>query len=117
MRKNKLYNRRDINIFAGGGGWTDQGWYTPEYKMTSGGGVAIDENGNPIYEGSHLSTAGGLAIGATAANGILGGLAGENETGVGNALKGIGQAASVLPGPYGQLISQGLQTVGSLTND
>lgn len=116
MRKNKLYNRRDINIFAKGGGWTDQGWYTPEYKMTSGGGVAIDENGNPIYEGSHLSTAGGLALGATAANGILSGLAGENETGVGNALKGIGQAASVIPGPYGQLISQGLQTVGSLTN-
>lgn len=116
MRKNKLYNRRDINIFAGGGGWTDQGWYTPEYKMTSGGGVAIDENGNPIYEGSHLSTAGGLALGATAASGILGGLAGENETGVGNTLKGIGQAASVLPGPYGAAISMGLQAVGSLTN-
>lgn len=116
MRKNKLYNRRDINIFAKGGGWTDQGWYTPEYKMTSGGGVAIDENGNPIYEGSHLSTAGGLALGATAANGILGGLAGENETGVGNALKGIGQAASVLPGPYGRFISQGVETLGNLYN-
>lgn len=116
MRKNKLYNRRDINIFAKGGGWTDQGWYTPEYKMTSGGGVAIDENGNPIYEGSHLSTAGGLALGATAASGILGGLAGENETGVGNTLKGIGQVASVLPGPYGAAISIGLQAVGSLTN-
>lgn len=116
MRKNKLYNRRDINIFAKGGGWTDQGWYTPEYKMTSGGGVAIDENGNPIYEGSHLSTAGGLALGATVAGGITGGLAGENETGVGNALKGIGQVASVLPGPYGAAISQGLQTVGNLYN-
>lgn len=116
MRKNKLYNRRDINIFAKGGGWTDQGWYTPEYKMTSGGGVAIDENGNPIYEGSHLSTAGGLALGATAASGILGGLAGENETGVGNALKGIGQAASVIPGPYGRFISQGVETLGNLYN-
>lgn len=116
MRKNKLYNRRDINIFAKGEGWTNQGWYTPEYKMTLGGGVAIDSEGNPIYEGSHLSTAGGLALGATAASGILGGLAGENETGVGNALKGIGQVASVLPGPYGAAISMGLQAVGSLTD-
>lgn len=116
MRKNKLYNRRDINIFAKGGGWSDQGWFTPEYKMTSGGGVAIDSEGNPIYEGSHLSTAGGLALGATVAGGITGGLAGENETGVGNALKGIGQVASVLPGPYGAAISMGLQAAGSLTN-
>lgn len=116
MRKNKLYNRRDINIFAKGGGWSDQGWYTPEYKMTSGGGVAIDENGNPIYEGSHLSTAGGLALGATAANGILSGLAGENETSVGNALKGIGQTAAVLPGPYGRLVKEGLESTGNLLN-
>ena len=56
---------------------------------------------------------GGIAN--TAATAIGGVLAGENESGVGNALQGIGSLASNIPG-VGGLIGAGVNLLGGITN-
>lgn len=54
---------------------------------------------------------------ANAASGLVGGaLSGGRSTGAGNVLQGLGSVASMIPGPYGQLASAGLNVVGGLVN-
>lgn len=77
------------------GGFSNKGWGTSKGNI-SGAGIA------------------GIA---SQAAGIVGNaLAGQNQTGVGNAMNTLGNVASVIPGPYGAIISGGLKTLGGLTN-
>ena len=51
-------------------------------------------------------------LGAAVGKGISGGL----ETGVGNAMQGLGNIASAIPGPYGAIASAALNVTGGLVN-
>ena len=66
--------------------------------------------------GTHLSTAGGLAIGSQAAGMLTGLLAGGNHTAAGDVMSKVGDVASMVPGPYGAMIGGALKTIGGLTN-
>lgn len=66
--------------------------------------------GTSFFKGAN---AGGLIAGiGNAATGLL---AGKNETGIGNAMKTVGTAASAIPG-IGGVIGAGVAVLGGLTN-
>lgn len=52
------------------------------------------------------------AVGGAAGNAISGGL----SSGAGNAISGLGDIASAIPGPWGAVASAGLKTIGGLVN-
>lgn len=52
------------------------------------------------------------AVGGAAGNAISGGL----SSGAGNAISGLGDVASVIPGPWGAVAGAGLKTIGGLVN-
>ena len=60
---------------------------------------------------------GSLNGAATAVGGAIGSaIGGEMSSGVGNAISGLGNIASAIPGPWGAAIGAGLKVVGGLTN-
>ena len=107
MAKKKI--KRNNKYFIGGvledfGNWNDK---VSDKFMSSSLGKGLDKLG---VSSSNL---GGIAN--TAATAIGGVLAGENESGVGNALQGIGSLASNIPG-VGGLIGAGVNLLGGITN-
>ena len=107
MAKKKI--KRNNKYFIGGvledfGKWNDK---VSDNLMNSSLGKGLDKL-DVTKEGL-----GGVAN--TAATAIGGVLAGGNESGVGNALQGIGSLASNIPG-VGGLIGAGVNLLGGITN-
>ena len=107
MAKKKI--KRNNKYFIGGvledfGNWNDK---VSDKLMGSSLGKGLGKLG--VTKGN----LGGISNTATTA--IGGVLAGENESGVGNALQGIGSLASNIPG-VGGLIGAGVNLLGGITN-
>lgn len=99
MKGATKYNKKNpnVNIF-------DWGSWTKEVTNPDGS------------KSTRLTGAGIGAIASQAAGTGAGFLAGQNESGIGNALGAIGNVASIIPGPYGAMIGGGLKVLGNLTN-
>lgn len=107
MAKKKI--KRNNKYFIGGaledfGNWNDK---VSDKFMGSSLGKGLGKLG--------VSSSGLGGIANTAATAIGGLLAGENESGVGNALQGIGSLASNIPG-IGGVIGAGVNLVGGVVN-
>lgn len=79
-----------------------------------------DKNGNitsGLFKGMSGASANLLGSATTAIGGIAGNaLSGGLESGIGNAIGGLSNIASAIPGPWGAVAGAGLQVVGGLAN-
>ncbi len=98
---NKLLTARR-NYFDTGGGIN---WGNPFKSGAAGGGFAGAMN------------SGALSGAATAVSGMIGSaIGGGLESGAGNAISGLANVASAIPGPWGAIAGAGLKVIGGLTN-
>lgn len=79
-----------------------------------------DKDGNitsGLFKGMSGASANLIGSAATAIGGIAGNaLSGGLESGIGNAIGGLSNIASAIPGPWGAVTGAGLQVVGGLAN-
>lgn len=81
--------------------------------------LEFDNNSNNSFlsKVKGLFNEGSLNGASTAVGGMVGGAIGDGmSSGVGNAIDGLGNIASVIPGPWGAVAGAGLKVIGGLTN-
>lgn len=81
--------------------------------------LEFDNNSNNSFlsKVKGLFNEGSLNGAATAVGGMVeGAIGGGMSSGVGNAISGLGNIASVIPGPWGAVAGTGLKVIGGLTN-
>lgn len=79
--------------------------------------LEFDNNNSFLSKVKGLFNKGSLNGAATAVGGMVEGAIGDGmSSGIGNAIGGLGNIASAIPGPWGAVAGAGLKVIGGLTN-
>lgn len=113
----KLNGRYSTPAFVDGMGGAQnpsQGYQTPQMPDDTKKPGLLGNLGAQLKSGFQ---SGALNGAATAVGGMVGGaIGGGLESGVGNAIGGLSNIASAIPGPWGAVAGAGLKVVGGLVN-
>ena len=112
-RLNGRYSTPAIVAGMGGAQNPSQGYKVPQPPSIKQPGL-FDKLGTALKDGFQ---SGALNGAATAVGGMIGGaIGGGMSSDVGNAIGGLGNIASAIPGPWGAVAGAGLKVVGGLAN-